>query len=51
MNAPVINMPSSMEGVFKEVYSDKVKDPKEPKYFKNLKRRLRERTKLKVKKP
>lgn len=39
-----------MQGVFKEVFADKVTDPQEPKYFKNLKKRLKDRTKLKTKK-
>lgn len=43
-------MPSSLQGVFKEIYAGDVKDPQEPKYFKNLKKRLRSRAKLKTKK-
>lgn len=41
MNAPVINMPSNMQGVFKEVYADAKKEKNAPKYFKKLREKLK----------
>jgi len=41
MDAPVINMPANLQGLFKEVYADAKKDKKAPKYFKKLREQFK----------